>query len=160
MNTLRKLDEVARSTWQFCSAVDGGLSKGLIALSNAADGLVLFLHSSGDKRLTLKNETWCSCPFSTQRLVGGRDMVKTVQAAKNVHVDETWIRRRGWKNREFPGKKTDTIPFSLWGSHATEVFTKTFARELGIADLNGVRLRPELVCVAGVEAGKLRALAN
>lgn len=159
VNTLRKLDDAARSTWQYCSAVDGGLSKGLVALSNAADGVVLFLHPSGDKRLALKNETWCSCSFSTQRLVGGRDMVKKIQEAKNVHVDEAWIRKRfGFKNRELVGKRSETLPFSLWGSHATESFTKSFARELGIADLNAVRLRPELVCVAGVEGGKLRAL--
>jgi hypothetical protein len=158
-NSLRKLDDASKSTWQFCSAVDGAVSKGLVALSNAADGVVLFLHQSGDKRIALKNETWASMPFSTQRLVGGRDIVKTVQAAKNVHTDEMWIRKRfGWKNREFGGKESNSIPFSLWGSHATETFTKSFARELGIADLNAVRLRPELVCVGGVESGKLRAL--
>jgi hypothetical protein len=139
--------------------VDGVLSKGLMALSNASDGLVLFLQSNGEKRISLKNETWASTPFSTTRLSSGRTMVSTIKDAKNVHCDDTWARKRfGWKNRSFASDNPDVIPFSLWGSHDRENFTKTFARELGISTLNMVRLRPELVCVGGVEAGKLRAL--
>ena len=161
VNSLRRLDESAKSTWQYCSGIDGGISKGLAALSNASDGVALFLHASGDKRISLKNDTWASMPFSTRRLVSGRDMVSAVTDAKNAHVDDVWIRKRfGWKNRTFHSSQTDVIPFTLWGSHATEKFTKTFARELGISDLNAVRLRPEMVCVAGVESGKLRALVG
>ena len=159
VNSLRKLEENARSTWQFCSGVDGVLSKGLMAMSNASDGLVLFLQSNGEKRISLKNETWASTPFSTTRLSSGRTMVSTIKDANNVHCDDTWARKRfGWKNRSFASTKHDVIPFSLWVSHDSENFTKTFARELGIATLNMVRLRPELVCVGGVESGKLRAL--
>jgi len=161
VNSLRKLEDSCRSTWQFCSGVDGVISKGLMALSNASDGVILFLQSNGEKRMSLKNETWASTPFSTSRLSSGREMVCTIKAAENGHCDETWIRKRfGWKNRSFSTacEKPDVIPFSLWGSHEKENFTKTFARELGISNLNIVRLRPELVCVGGVEAGKLRAL--
>jgi hypothetical protein len=88
-------------------------------------------------------------------------MVTTASSAKCVHFDSKWIQKRfGWKNRQFSATQTNVTPFSLWGSHETETFTKTFARELGISDLNAVRLRPELVCVAGVESGKLRALVR
>lgn len=162
VNSLRKLDEGCRSTWQFCSGVDGILSKGLMAVSNAADGLVLFLQSNGEKRISLKNETWASIPFSTPRLCSGRDMVATIKQSGHTHCDEAWLRKRfAWKNRPFKSGRTeqkDVLPFSLWGSHDGENFTKTFARELGISNLNIVRLRPEMVCVAGVESGKLRAL--
>ena len=161
VNSIRRMEETSKSVWQYCSGVDGAVSKGLAALSNAADGVVLFLHSSGDKRISLKNETWASMPFSTRRLASGRDMVTTASSAKCVHFDSKWIQKRfGWKNRQFSATQTNVTPFSLWGSHETETFTKTFARELGISDLNAVRLRPELVCVAGVESGKLRALVR
>ena len=52
-NSLRRLDDATRSTWQACLGVDGAASKGLAALSNAADGLVLFLSSTGEKRISL-----------------------------------------------------------------------------------------------------------
>lgn len=159
VNSLRRMDESSMSVWQYCSGVDGTISKGLAALSNAADGVVLFLHASGDKRISLKNETWSSMSFSTPRLVTGREMVSRVKQALHAHVDERWIRKRfGWKNRSLSADQTSEIPFTLWGSHSDETFTKTFARELGISELNAVRLRPEMVCVGGVESGKLRAL--
>lgn len=161
VNSLRPLDETAKSTWQYCSGIDGAISKGLAVLSNAADGVVLFLHASGDKRISLKNETWASMPFSTRRLLSGRDIVSTITKSEHAHVDAKWIKTRfGWKNRIFSSGQREVFPFTLWGSHSTETFTKTFARELGISDLNAVRLRPEVVCVAGVESGKLRALVG
>lgn len=159
VNSLKRMDESSKSVWQYCSGVDGTISKGLAALSNASDGIVLFLHAiSGDKRISLKNETWSSMPFATPRLLTGRALVTRVkEGVKNV--DDRWIRKRfGWKNRIFSVGQNDEIPFALWGSHSDEKFTKTFSRELGIADLNAVRLRPEMVCVGGIESGKLRAL--
>lgn len=160
-NSLRRLDESARSTWQFCSGVDGVASKGLVTLSNAADGLVLFLSSTGEKRIALKNETWGAMPFSTHRLESGKQIVSRVRASQHAHPDGAWVRKRfGWKNRKLSSTASAAIPFSLWGSHDCEKFSKTFARELGVAELNAVRLRPELVCVAGVESGKLRALVG
>lgn len=159
VNSLRRLEDVSKSTWQFCCGLDGGASKGILSMSNAADGVVLFLHAmSGDKRITLKNETWGSIPFCTKRLIGSRDLVAMLKQ-QGGHPDASWLTRRfGWKNRELKSFQSDVVPFSLWGSHDTEAFTKTFSRELGIAELKAVRLRPELVCIAGVESGKLRAL--
>ena len=158
VNTLRKLDGETKSTWQLCNAVDGVLSKGLMALSNAAEGLLLFLHSSGDKRVSLKNECWAAVPFATTRLKTGRSMVDVVSKTRQ-HIDEAWIVKRfAWKNRQFEASQASVIPFSLWGSHEPETFTKTFSRELGLADLSTIRLRPEVVCIGGVESGKLRAL--
>ena len=161
-NSLRKLEENCRSsTWQYCSAVDGVLSKGVISLSNAAEGLVLFLQNSGEKRLSLKNETWSSVPCSTKRLASGREIVSKIIEANGDHGDKKWLLKRfGWKNREFTADSQNVLPLSLWGSHSSEEFTQTFARELGISNLNIVRLRPELVCVGGVEPGKLRALVK
>lgn len=160
VNSLRKLEESCRvSTWQYCSAVDGVMSKGIVSLSNAAEGLVLFLQASGEKKIALKNETWSSVPCSTKRLATGRELVGIIKEANGEHCDKKWLLKRfGWKNREFTEDSKNVLPFSLWGSHQSEVFTKTFARELGVSNLTIVRLRPELVCIGGVESGKLRAL--
>lgn len=161
LNTLRKLDDVLSSTWQFTAALDGLLSKGLIALSNVSDGLVLFLQeSSGEKKISLKNEVWNAIPLTTMRIAASRDLLARVMEASD-HGDAEWIKKRfGWKNRNFKASQRDVIPFSLWGSHDTEQFTKSFTRELGISDLNAVRLRPEVVCLGGVEPGKLRAIVT
>jgi len=101
-------------------------------------------------------------PFATTRLASGKEVVSRVLASQHVHPDEAWIKKRfGWKNRTFgTDQSQSSIPFSLWGSHDSEQFTKTFARELGVAEMNAVRLRPEMVCVAGVEGGKLRVLVS
>ena len=45
----------------------------------------------------------------------------------------------------------------LWGLYDREDYLSRFARELGIAQSQTVRLRPIAVCLAGVDSGKLRA---
>ena len=85
---------------------------------------------------------------------------KTAAKQTGVHanVDHAFIRDRfAWKNRQFSSSDTDIEPLALWGSHDREAFFAKFARELGIAKCQIVRLRPMCVCVAGVEGGKLRA---
>ena len=157
VNSIRKED--CGKTWTYAASIDGILSRGLISCSNAADGLVLFLNSTGDPKIKLKNECWSALPFSTKRLLDGKNMVKRIAAQQNIHKDATWLQTRfGWKNRVVKPNQPSALPFTLWGSHATETFSSTFSRELGVSHLVGVRLRPELVAVAGVEAGKLRAL--
>lgn len=160
VNTIRKMDDVSRSTWQITNAIDGAISKGLVSMSNAADGMLLFLNENGEKRIILRqNESWGSVPFSTPRLHTSRDMVDLVAKAKAVNVDDQWIRRRfAWTNRQFSAGQVDVPPFAFFGSHDTEQYAKSFGRELGLANFNSVRLRPELVAVAGVDGGKLRPL--
>ena len=49
-------------------------------------------------------------------------------------------------------------PLPLWGSHEAEDWLASYAREMGVASCQVVRLRPRLVAIAAVEQGKLRAL--
>jgi hypothetical protein len=165
INCLRKLDDVASNTWQYnASCVDGRSSKGLATLSNATDGLTLFLSQNNETKFTVKNETWASIPFSTERVVTTRDLSNKVlecYRSGEEHPDATWISNRfSWKNREFTSGQPNVEPFAFWGDHLPESFTKSFGRELGLSEFKAVHLHPELVCVAGVEPGKLRAIVS
>ena len=70
-----------------------------------------------------------------------------------------------WKNRAFGTTTTpaahlddaDFEPLALWGTHEHENYSSRFARELGIAQCQLVRLRPYAVCAAGIDPSKLRA---
>lgn len=163
-NTIRKLDSDGASRWQYTAGVDGLCSKGLASLSNPCDGLTLYSESNGNLKIILKNKTWQAIPFTTKRCATSRQISETVLNEKrkgNEHIDSEWIRSHfSWKNREFQAGQYDFIPFPLHGSHESEVYTQKFARELGLSELQMIRLRPELVCVAGVEPGKLRALVK
>ena len=89
-------------------------------------------------------------------------VVKEYKAAAKrgepANLDHAFIHDRfAWKNRQFSPTDADIEPLALWGSHDRECFFAKFARELGVAKCQVVRLRPMCVCVAGVEGGKLRA---
>jgi len=167
VNVLRKVEERKDAKqYQYCTGVDAAVSQGLLAMSNLADGVVLFLSENGDVRQNLRNEAHSSLPFSSPRLVSDRDLIAAVvkeykAAAKQggeANIDHAFIRDRfAWKNREFSAADADIEPLALWGSHDRECFFAKFARELGVAKCQVVRLRPMCVCVAGVEGGKLRA---
>jgi len=169
VNVLRKVEERKESKqFQYSTGVDATVSQGLLAMSNLADGVVLFLSENGDVRQTLRNEAHSSLPFSSPRLVSDRDLtaavVKEYKAAakqgngSHANVDHAFIRDRfTWKNRQFAPTDADIEPLALWGSHDREGFFAKFARELGVAKCQVVRLRPMCVCVAGMDGGKLRA---
>ena len=167
VNVLRKVEERKESKqFQYSTGVDATVSQGLLAMSNLADGVVLFLSENGDVRQTLRNEAYSSLPFSSPRLVSDRDLTAAVVkeykvAAKqggHANVDHAFIHDRfTWKNRQFSAADANIEPLALWGSHDRECFFAKFARELGVAKCQVVRLRPVCVCVAGVEGGKLRA---
>ena len=56
------------------------------------------------------------------------------------------------------GRGVVVEPLPLWGSHEAEDWLASYAREMGVASCQVVRLRPRLVAIAAVEQGKLRAL--
>ena len=169
VNVLRKVEERKDAKqYQYSTGVDATVSQGLLAMSNLADGVVLFLSENGDVRQNLRNEAYSSLPFSSPRLVSDRDLTAAVvkeykAAAKQgnsspANVDHVFIRDRfAWKNRQFAPTDADIEPLALWGSHDREAFFAKFARELGVAKCQVVRLRPMCVCVAGMDGGKLRA---
>ena len=167
VNVLRKVEERKESKqFQYSTGVDATVSQGLLAMSNLADGVVLFLSENGDVRQNLRNEAYSSLPFSSPRLVSDRDLTAAVvkeykAAAKRsepANVDHAFLRDRfTWKNRQFSPADANIEPLALWGSHDRECFFAKFARELGVAKCQVVRLRPMCVCVAGMDGGKLRA---
>lgn len=164
-NTIRKLDDSHKSRWQYSTGLDGTMSKGLVSLSNQADGLVLFLNENGDAKISLKNETWSGLPFTSKRIATSRNAVDAIVKAHSgsnaSHPDSTWINQRfAWKNRQFSTSQPNIEPFGLWGCYSSESYIQKFARELGIASYQAVRLRPELVASAGVDASKLRAIVK
>ena len=169
VNSIRRIeDNVARPTYQYTTCVDAGISQGLMSMSNIADGVVLMLSSNGEVRQTLRNEAHCALPYSSVRLRSDRTLIAEVvkehkEALRHgdaAHPDAEFIRDRFvWKNRTFAGvdDAPDLEPLALWGSYEREDYLSKFARELGVSQCQVVRLRPAAVCLAGVEAGKLRA---
>jgi hypothetical protein len=166
VNGLRKVDNTARSTWQYTAGLDGALSKGACVLSNPSDGVVLFETSTtgSSAKISISNDFFQSLPFVSRRLKSARDVVKEVvdDAKERLgHVDDDWIRERfAWRNAPIHENAQRVVPLGLCGAFQEESFLSKFSRELAVDGLNVVRLRPELVVVAGCELGKLRALVR
>ena len=171
VNSIRRIEDAPQPTYQYTTAVDAAVSQGLMSMSNAADGVVLMLSAGGDVRQTLRNEAHCSIPYASRRLVKDGELIVAVtkehkEAIRHgdwAHPDNEFVRDRFvWQNRTFEGleavaAKADIEPLALWGSHDKEDYLSRFARELGVAQCQVVRLRPTAVCLAGVDSGKLRA---
>ena len=165
VNHLRKIEDTQHAhVFQYSTGIDAAVSQGLLSLSNLADGIVLFLSETGETNRNLRNDAHSTLPFASPRLVGDRELISTgggrVQAARHerAHPDGAFVRDRFvWRNRQFNPNDADLEPLALWGSHDTEQFFAKFARELGVAKSQVVRLRPVAVCVSGLESGKLRA---
>jgi hypothetical protein len=171
VNSIRRIEDAPQPTYQYTTGVDAAVSQGLMSMSNASDGVALMLSAGGEVRQTLRNEAHCSIPYASRRLVSDRELISTVtkehkEAVKHgdwAHPDNEFVRDRFiWKNRQFSGleavaAKADVEPLALWGSYDREDYLSKFARELGVAQCQVVRLRPTAVCMAGLDAGKLRA---
>ena len=181
VNSLRRLETCKAATYQLACCTDLALSKGCAWLSNASDGLTLLLQSnSGDVKVSVNNDTFGCVPFSTPRLKSSRDVTNEVvhahRSSSKGHTDKQWIKRRfSWKNASVSpvgghtsssslssslSSVNDIEPFAFYGSHAEESFSSIFSRELGISTLKPIKLRPELVAVAGVDPGKLRGVVK
>jgi hypothetical protein len=169
VNTLSKNEEtistnnsVQNSSWRYVTAVDCLSSAGAGTLSNAASGLILFAPqttTSGMKTTAIRNECMHALPFSTQRVSTERQMVEVICKSRKQHPDKDWIRERfAWQNSVADDNGAEIEPSSLWGSHTATSWTKSFARELAVSELEPLVLAPELVVTAGLTAGKLRAV--
>ena len=170
-NCLRKIDGVARSTWQYAAGcVDTQISQGLLSSSNLAEGFIAFTSSTDEFRVQVRNEAHNAVPFVTPRLNIGRDLVtKAAEEHKRAvsrggsataHPDAAFITQRfSWKSKAMePLAISQRIePPALWGSHMSEAFLANWARELGLATFKVIRMAPEIVCVAAMEPAKLRA---
>lgn len=168
-NSLRRVDGAPRSTWQYSAGcIDAQLSQGLMTSSNLAEGFVAFTSSTDEFRINLRNEANNTLPFVTQRLQSNRNLATMIadkhknnrRVVGSPHPDAAFVQERFvWKAKAVePQAVADAIePPALWGSHASENFLANWARELGVATCKAIRMAPEMVCVAGMEPGKLRA---
>jgi hypothetical protein len=167
-NALVKVENGARSTWQYTSGcVESSVSLGAITSSNVAEGFVAFTTSNGDLRYAVRNDAHGVIPFSTQRILSNRDAVfkateehkKSKGGRQRAHPDHDWVSSHfGWHSKSFEGTSegVDIEPPGVWGSHESENFVSEWSRELGIARASVLRLQPELVALSAVEPGKLR----
>jgi len=167
INTLRELEGVATSSWQYTAGcVDGAISQGLLSSSNMQEGFLVFTDSNGGFKPNLRNPAYNCLPFATTRIASNRDVVmKAADAHKRAmeehtaaHPDSEWVRERfAWKAKQLG---VDLEPTALWGTYASEEFVTAWGRELGIASCRVMKLQPEAVCIAAVEPAKLRAAAK
>lgn len=171
VNTLNKIDEtisttnsVTSSNWRYITAVDCASSTGAGTLSNAAQGVVLFappVTTETLKTTPVRNECLNALPFTTPRLQTERKMVDVVCKHKQLHPDADWVTSRfAWQSSIDDKRAANIPPTSLWGSHGATTWSKSFARELSVNELEPLVLSPELVVTAGIAAGKLRAIVR
>lgn len=167
-NSLRKVDGVPRSVWQYSSGcTDALLSQGLMSSSNLAEGFMAFTSSNDEFRVNLRNDAHNTLPFVTTRLQTTRDLVVKIADKHKLqigaaHPDHEFVKERfAWKAKVISGDSNGHAgriePPALWGSHASEAFLANWARELGVATCKVIRMAPEIVCIAGMEPAKLRA---
>lgn len=164
VNSLR---ELGSGMWQMCSgAVDTSTAKGLLTASNVSDGFVAFVDSNGCFKVNVKNDAFSSVPFASLRLVGNRDAVMTAAKAHKearggeAHPDGAFVHSTFCWNDKSATLDSGVEPAVLWGAFESESWTSSWSRELGVAQLRALRLRPELVLLAGSESAKLRAAAR
>ena len=144
--------------WQFSSCCDSSASTGLCSLSSATEGLILFADKEASLKVSVTSDAGNVIPFATPRIKGPRALV--MRAAEERHPDAAFIEERfAWTEKNV-GQKQRVVPPSLWGSHAAESYLASWARELGLAALQPLRLRPEAVAIASAEPSKLRAVAK
>lgn len=168
-NVLRRVDDAPQFYQYSAGCVDCAVSTGLASCSNVADGFLIFMDANGDPRLNIRNDAFSTIPFSTRRICTSKGTVENILAEyKKYSPNDEWphidrkflVERFAWRNRDFGEHSTTLEPLCLWGSWLEEEFSNKFARELGLASAVLVRLRPELVALAGVEPGKLRPLVK
>jgi hypothetical protein len=162
-NALRRVEGAPRSTWQYSAGcVDTTVSSGLMTSSNLSEGFVAFTDSIDAFRLSVRNEAFNSIPFVTPRLEKTRDIALRAATSHKTggegHPDAEFVKRTFvWKPKDLGANAPLIEPPALWGSHRSEAFLASWARELGIANCKTVRMAPEIVCISAMEPGKLRA---
>lgn len=153
--------ENGKSAWMYTSGcTDSRASVGALVSSNVADGFVMLTH--GESLATdVRNEAGNSLPFASARITSNRELIleATARAKKGEpHHDAKWIDDHfAWNNKKFDNIADSRVePPSLLGSHEPESFLSVWSRELGLSHARFVKLNPDLVCVSGVEPGRLR----
>jgi hypothetical protein len=124
-------------------------------------------------RFSVRNDAVNCTPFASLRRTTNREaMLAAVEAwtsaVKNgasatvgaaharAHPDGKWIRDHfAWRGAGATDA-ADVEPPGLWGTHHCECVIAPWARELGLAHAQCVRVRPEAVCISAMEPSKRR----
>ena len=163
-NTLEQCESVggAEGAWAYgAGCIDSTRSKGMIVCKNVADGFSILREREEGSAVAI-NRLYNFIPFGTRRVLRNRDAIaqavqQHLRDPENPHPDQRWLDERfGWKSKQLGEKSQRIAPPTLWGSHGSECILGPHAKELGIAHLLTISLKPEAVCLAGVEVGKLR----
>ena len=143
--------------------------RGCMSMSNLADGVVLFLVRDGrDPHRNLRNDAHSTLPYASPRLdrrprahLQGRRPSTSRRQSRLPGAPRRRLRprplRRGATACSTPDGRRPRAARALGLATTREQFFAKFARELGVAKSQVVRLRPVAVCASGLEGGKLRA---
>ena len=124
--------------------------------------------SKHESATTLRNEANDCLPFVTPRIKTTRELcteagaahASAMKARERAHPDHDFVSERFiWKSKDL-GTSLVIEPPSLWGSHQSEAYLASWARELGVAQYKVIRMSPEAVCIAAMEPSKLRAVVR
>lgn len=163
-NTLERSQELspAESQWAYgAGCVDCTKSKGIVVCKNVADGFLVFEGREKESVVAMNRLHNC-VPFGTARALSNRDAIaQAVQyCQKNAsewHPDQAWLGKRFvWTSKDMGVDSRKIAPPPLWGSHDSECILGPHGKELGVSHLLSISLNPEIVCISGVETGKLR----
>ena len=163
-NTLEPCQESSlhESAWAYgAGCVDCTKSNGIVVCKNAADGFLIFEGREKESGMAMNRLHNC-VPFGTPRALSNRDAVaQAVQYCQKTssrwHPDQEWLGERFvWTSKEMGSNSQRVAPPPLWGSHSSECHLGPHGKELGLSHLLSISLKPELVCISGVETGKLR----
>jgi hypothetical protein len=135
-----------------------------------AEGFVAFTNQNDEFKVAVRNDAYSTIPFVTERLQTTKAISQSIaqehkkanSRGQAAHPDSEFISTRFcWKSKNVPGGDGLSIePPPLWGSHASEAFLASWARELGVANCKVVRMSPEAVCISAMEPAKLRAVVK
>lgn len=158
----------ATSVWSYAAGcLDGSSCVGVICASNVAQGFVAFANENGDFDVSIHNQTHNCLPFATPRLVSNKEaVVAAADASKarraspgadaSAHPDGAWIAERfAWLSAVEGAEHIE--PPCLWGAFDADTFVGAWGRELGLMRFDTIRMRPEIVAIAGIERAKLKA---
>jgi len=159
-------DGAFSNIWLYASAcVESTSSNGLIVSKNASDGFCILKDRQGDRAVAMNR--LCNCvPFGTRRVLRNRETVANaveqhIRRGEQAHPDCSWMEERFvWKSKDMGEQCKKLAPPVLWGSHAAESSLGPHAHELGVSHLMCISLKPEAVCMSGIEVGKLRTAAK
>ena len=180
VNTLRPMDLKGESFFLYASGCcDSSFAAGgVIASSSPADGFILLQNTEtqqtkGKAQRVLINEAHNCLPFCSTRMQTTRQTVNNIadayreahrvgKSGSEVHPDGDWLTQHfAWSVVNLQGESAchsdaaNCEPPSLYGQYNVDSFL-VFSRELAIANHQKIRLRPEMVCVAGMLPAKLR----